>query len=157
MQRYPLYDTLQHHDACGVGFIADRSATASHRIVRLGVDCLHNLDHRGARSADGTGDGAGVMTRIPYRMIERDLATAGKPVPERDRLGVVNAFLPLAASAQARELVESCLSDHRIGVLMWRIVPTDAHVLSETAKRTMPMIEQAIVTVPDSVEGTEDF
>jgi glutamate synthase domain-containing protein 2/glutamate synthase domain-containing protein 1/glutamate synthase domain-containing protein 3 len=40
---------------------------------------------------------------------------------------------------------------------MWRIVPIDAHVLSETAKRTMPMIEQAIVTVPDSVEGSEDF
>ena len=157
MQRYPLYDTLQHHDACGVGFIADRSATASHRIVRLGVDCLHNLDHRGARSADGTGDGAGVMTRIPYRMIERDLSTAGKPVPDRDRLGVVTVFLPLSAPAASRELVESCLSDHRISVLMWRIVPIDAHVLSETAKRTMPMIEQAIVTVPDSVEGSEDF
>ena len=52
---FPLYDKPEHHDACGVGFIVDRNALPSHRIVRLGVECLHNLDHRGARSQDGTG------------------------------------------------------------------------------------------------------
>ncbi len=157
MQRFPLYDPTQHHDACGVGFIADRSATPSHRIVRLGVDCLHNLDHRGARSADGTGDGAGVMTRIPYRMLQRDLATAGIAVPPSDRLGVVMAFLPVDEAQAARDLVASCLSDHRISILMWRQVPIDTHVLSATAARSMPLIQQAIVTVPESVEDTEDF
>ena len=157
MQRFPLYDPTQHHDACGVGFIADRSATPSHRIVRLGVDCLHNLDHRGARSADGTGDGAGVMTRIPYRMLQRDLATAGIAVPPSDRLGVVMAFLPVDEAQEARDLVASCLSDHRISILMWRQVPIDTHVLSATAARSMPLIQQAIVTVPESVEDTEDF
>jgi glutamate synthase domain-containing protein 1 len=67
--RFPLYDPNVQHDACGVGFVAARSTEASHRIVKLGVTCLHNLDHRGARSADGTGDGAGMMTRIPYRLL----------------------------------------------------------------------------------------
>ena len=38
MDQYPLYDPLQHHDACGVGFVADRSTQVSHRIVRLGVE-----------------------------------------------------------------------------------------------------------------------
>ncbi len=157
MKRYPLYNPLQHHDACGVGFIADRSATPSHRIVRLGVECLHNLDHRGARSTDGTGDGAGVMTRIPYRMLERDLGSAGKPVPERERIGVVTAFLPFLATDDARALVEACLSDNRVNVVMWRLVPVDAHVLSETAAKSMPLIQQAIVTVSDPVVDPDAF
>ena len=91
---YPLYDPLNQHDACGVGFVADRTATASHRIVKLGVTCLHNLDHRGARSADGTGDGAGMMTAIPHRLVERELAANGIAIPPRDRVGLVMAFLP---------------------------------------------------------------
>ena len=112
MNRYPLYEPMMHHDACGVGFIADRSALASHRIVRLGVDCLHNLDHRGARSADGTGDGAGMMTRIPYRLIERDLVAAAKRVPPRDRIGLVMAFLPRPGRTAARAVIEQALSEN---------------------------------------------
>ncbi len=145
MKRFPLYDDLTHHDACGVGFIADRSGAASHRTVRLGVECLHNLDHRGARSADGTGDGAGVMTRIPYRLIERDLLTNGYLLPAGHELGVVVTFLPHEGAEAARALTERCLAARNIPVVMWRPVPVDSHVLSPTARASMPMIEQAIV------------
>lgn len=150
MKRYPLYNPYQHHDACGVGFIADRSATASHRIVRLGVECLHNLDHRGARSADGTGDGAGVMTRIPYRIIERDVVASGLEFPGNDRIGVVMAFLPRGETEEPRALVEQAAADNGLSVIMWRRVPVDKNVLSDTAARSMPMIEQAIVQAPSS-------
>ena len=47
------------HDSCGVGFIAARDLEPSYRLTRLAVECLTRLDHRGARAADGTGDGAG--------------------------------------------------------------------------------------------------
>ncbi len=157
MTSYPLYQPMMHHDACGVGFIADRSALASHRIVRLGVDCLHNLDHRGARSADGTGDGAGMMTRIPYRLIERDLVANDKRVPARDRLGLVMAFLPRPGRSAARAVIEQALTDNGLSVLHWRSVPVDFSVLSKTARRSVPRIQQAIVVAPDSVRDTDEF
>jgi glutamate synthase domain-containing protein 2/glutamate synthase domain-containing protein 1/glutamate synthase domain-containing protein 3 len=157
MNRYPLYDPLQHHDACGVGFIADRTSTRSHRIVRLGVQCLHNLDHRGARSADGTGDGAGIMTRIPFRIIERDLAASGVIVPPRDRLGVVVAFLPRTGPDEAKDVVEAAVRDFGMSVLMWRRVPVDRYVLSPTASQSLPVIQQAIVRHDEATGDVEDF
>jgi glutamate synthase (ferredoxin) len=155
MTTYPLYDPSQHHDACGVGFIADRTPTASHRIVRLGVGCLHNLDHRGARSADGTGDGAGMMTRIPYRLLERELGASGVATPPRERVGLLMGFFASGGSADARAVVEAALADHDVTVLLWRLVPIGTHVLSETARFSLPAIEQAIVNSGPSI-GDED-
>lgn len=155
MNGYPLYDPLQHHDACGVGFIADRHTVASHRIVRLGIACLHALDHRGARSADGTGDGAGVMTRTPYRIIERDLAAEGLEVPPRDRLGIIMTFLPRGAVDETKKIVADALEANDLKLLMWRTVPTGPNILSETATASLPVIEQAIVT-PVSPSTTQE-
>jgi glutamate synthase (ferredoxin) len=157
MAIYPLYDPSQHHDACGVGFIADRTTTASHRIVRLGVECLHSLDHRGARSADGTGDGAGVMTRVPYRLLERELSAADISVPVRERLGLVMAFLPPGDVLGAKAVVDTALADHDIAILQWRSVPVGTNVLSETARSSLPAIEQAIVTSGPSISDRDAF
>ncbi|MEN8041365.1 MAG: glutamate synthase large subunit [Actinomycetota bacterium] len=153
MDGYPLYNPLQHHDACGVGFLADRNTVASHRVVRLGVECLHALDHRGARSADGTGDGAGMMTRVPYRLLERELRAHGIESPERDRMGVVMAFLPKDAVDETRQIVQDALEANGVKTLLWRSVPIDPNILSETATASLPIIRQAIVqagtTIPD--------
>ncbi|MFO7701131.1 MAG: glutamate synthase large subunit [Acidimicrobiia bacterium] len=157
MSRYPLYDPSQHHDACGVGFVADRTTSVSHRIVRLGVECLHNLDHRGARSADGTGDGAGMMTRIPHRLIERELRAIGVDIPPRDRIGIVMAFLPADDVTNARTLIEGALTAKGITVLSWRTVPIGANVLSPTAKASLPIIEQAIVGSPATADHMDEF
>ena len=68
-------------------------------MLRRAVECLHNLDHRGALSADGTGDGAGIMrghadltTAPPRHLLDRgscpthlrleDLQTTGQGVGE---------------------------------------------------------------------------
>ncbi len=155
--RYPLYDPADARDACGVGFIADRTATPSHRIVRLGVECLHSLDHRGARSQDGTGDGAGMMTRIPFRLIERELRTNAVPVPERNRIGVVTVFLPPGAADQARAVTADAMTERGMTVLMWRTVPIDPNVLSPTARESMPIIEQMIVAAADGVTSSDEF
>ncbi len=157
MKQFPLYNPQQHHDACGVGFLADRRTVASHRVVRLGVQCLHALDHRGARSADGTGDGAGVMTRIPYRLLERELAAHRVEVPSRDRMGVVMAFLPTSGTDEARQIVADALEANGVGLLLWRIVPTDPNILSETASASVPIIEQAIVSPGMSIADQESF
>ncbi len=157
MNRYPLYNALQHHDACGVGFIADRNTVASHRIVRLGVQCLHALDHRGARSADGTGDGAGVMTRVPYRLVERELKARGIDLPGRDRTGVVMAFLPKASVEASHQIVGDALEANGIRLLTWRPVPTNPNILSETAAASLPIIEQAIVQAGTTIPNQDAF
>ena len=144
-ERLPLYDPTAFRDACGVGFIADRSAERSHRLTRLAVNCLHNLDHRGAKSADGTGDGAGMMTRIPHRILARDLTAAGITAPEYGRLGVMMTFLPRDDTDGCRKDVELAVAEAGLDFLIWRQVPVGPMALSEAARASMPVIEQALV------------
>ena len=61
----PFFDPGPDRDACGVGFIAARDRVATYRMTRLAVECLQRLDHRGAKAADGTGNGAGLLTQLP--------------------------------------------------------------------------------------------
>jgi len=156
MDRYPLSSEAVR-DACGVGFVVARSASASHRVVRLGVACLHDLDHRGARSADGTGDGAGIMTRLPYRILERALASRGIAAPHRSRLGVVMTFLPREPDRadEGRRMVAEGLAAEGLELLMWRPVPVGVRALSEAARASMPAIEQAIVGAPTRMDADE--
>ena len=151
----PLYDPRFEHDACGVGFIAARDGSASHRLTRLAVECLRRLDHRGAKAADGTGDGAGLLTQIPLRLIHRDLAAAGVTIDPSRELGVVVCFFPPDRAEELRSLVEEAVAAERASVAFWRTVPIDPSVLSTRARESLPVIEQAVVVAPPGVQGDE--
>jgi glutamate synthase (ferredoxin) len=144
----PLYDSRFEHDACGVGFIAARDASPSHRMTRLAVECLRRLDHRGAKAADGTGDGAGIMTQLPLRLLERDLSAAGRRPAAGHRLGVIMTFLPPGDEPRHRGLVEEAVAAEGARVVHWRSVPIDTSVLSKRALESLPVIEQAVVESP---------
>ena len=148
----PHIDPGFEHDACGVGFIAALDRTPSYRMTRLAVECLQNLDHRGARASDGTGDGAGLLTQIPFKLIERELDDQGVVI-ERDRLGLVMCFLPPMEADESRSIVNDALEAEGIQIMFWRSVPIDPSVLGEHARDVLPLIEQAVVT-SDS-EGEE--
>ena len=63
--RQGLYDPVNEHDACGVGFVAHIKGRRSHDIVQHGLLILKNLTHRGAVGADPlAGDGAGILLQI---------------------------------------------------------------------------------------------
>ncbi len=150
-----LYDPAEDRDACGVGFIADRQGRLSHRLLRTAVDCLHNLGHRGARSADGTGDGAGLMTRIPHRLLARDLAADGIEAPTPGLLAVLMVFLPHEADTAGMRHIEAVLAGEGLPLLKWRRVPVGPMALSGSARQSMPVIMQAVVgpgTATDSDE-----
>ncbi|HSF87518.1 MAG TPA: glutamate synthase large subunit [Acidimicrobiia bacterium] len=140
-----LYDPSDVRDACGVGFIADRRGQLSHRLLRTAIECLHNLDHRGARSADGTGDGAGVMTRVPHRLLVRDLVARSLTPPAPGSLGVLMVFLPPGREHKARNHVNVALEDEQLDFLTWRKVPVGPMALSDNARGSMPVIEQVLV------------
>ena len=152
----PFLDPSFEHDACGVGFIAARDLTASFRLTRLAVECLVRLDHRGAKAADGTGDGAGILTEIPYRLFAREVRGWGLEAPSPEQLGVVMVFLPPDNVAEGERLVEDALAREGIRLLGWRSVPIDPDVLSVRARESMPVIRQAVVEGPEE-EDAEGF
>ena len=72
-----LYWPDSEHDACGVGFIAHQGGERSNRVLRYALNSLCNLAHRGAIDADAkTGDGAGVLTQIPYKLFAPEVHAA---------------------------------------------------------------------------------
>ncbi len=148
----PSIDIGLEHDACGVGFIAARDRKPSFRLTRLAVECLQRLDHRGARAADGTGDGAGLLTQIPYKLIARELEAHGLSI-EPERLGLVMCFLPPIEAANSRSIVAEALENEGLRLIYWRSVPIDPSVLGDHAREVLPLIEQAVVT--GDVEGEE--
>ncbi|MBD0301421.1 MAG: hypothetical protein ICV85_04340, partial [Tolypothrix sp. T3-bin4] len=69
---------VEERDACGVGFIAHRLNKASHEIVTKALAALTCLEHRGGCSADqDSGDGAGILTAIPWELFQAEFATKG--------------------------------------------------------------------------------
>jgi glutamate synthase (NADPH/NADH) large chain/glutamate synthase (ferredoxin) len=90
-----LYSPDFEHDACGVGFIAQVSGKRSNLVLRHALRSLCNLAHRGAIDADAkTGDGAGVMTQIPYKIFVPEVAKLGHKLYKESDLGVGFLFLP---------------------------------------------------------------
>ncbi len=148
----PFFDSGPPRDACGVGFIAALDRTPSYRMTRLAVECLQRLDHRGARAADGTGDGAGLLTQVPVGLISRELSAHGLVVAP-ERLGVVMCFLSPTEAAASRSVVTQAIEAEGMRVLFWRSVPIDPSVLGDHARLVLPLIEQAIVT--GGVEGSD--
>ena len=133
------------HEACGVGFIAARDRIPSFRMTRLAVECLQRLDHRGAKAADGTGDGAGLLIQLPHKLIARELRAHGKEI-DAERVGLVMCFLPPEDAGASRSLVSESLETEGIRLILWRSVPIDPSVLGEHALEVLPLIEQAVVT-----------
>src|SRR5947209_20515800 len=79
---FGLYRPEFEHDACGVAFVVDMHGRRSHDMVQKGLDCLCNLEHRGASGAEAnTGDGAGILIQLPDRfyraVVDFDLPPAG--------------------------------------------------------------------------------
>lgn len=105
-----LEDIYAERDACGVGYIASLRNEASHKIVRDALTSLGCMEHRGGCGADNdSGDGAGVMTSIPWGLFKKWFKDQGLPEVDESHCGVGQVFLPrdeaLAASAKAGNLL----------------------------------------------------
>jgi glutamate synthase domain-containing protein 2/glutamate synthase domain-containing protein 1/glutamate synthase domain-containing protein 3 len=142
----------EERDACGVGFVADVHGHRSHAILRHALTAVTNLSHRGATDADGrTGDGAGVLTQLPYALLRRDL-TIHHP---DDHLAVGMLFLPPTPDERERAvaLVEKAIADEALGLVGWRRVPTDSQALGAHAQATQPYVAQVVVHQTGEVSG----
>lgn len=136
------YWLVEERDACGVGFIADKEGRASHKILSNALKALTCMEHRGGCSADqDSGDGAGVMTAIPWAMLQKEMPEIE---PEHSVLGMF--FLPQDSdrAAQCREVTERIAKEEGLKLLQWRVVPVNPQVLGIQAKSNQPQIEQAV-------------
>jgi len=112
-------------DSCGVGFIASRNLPPTHGMTLKVLECLANLDHRGAKFADGTGDGAGVLTEIPFELIRAELAELNIEHDTNKKIGIISCFFDPKNIDESIELINNELKEYNIKHLYWRKVPTD--------------------------------
>ncbi len=138
---FRLLDPWRERDACGVGFVARADGGRGHDILAMALTAVARLAHRGAASNDKSGDGAGVLTHIPHRLL-------GVGPVERVALGMF--FLPQAGPARdiAIDLIETVLVSLGMSVLGWRVVPVDGAVLGPLAATSQPTIRQLFIGPP---------
>jgi glutamate synthase domain-containing protein 2/glutamate synthase domain-containing protein 1/glutamate synthase domain-containing protein 3 len=146
----PFQLASSEKSACGVGFIASRNNVRTHQHLQQALHALRCVEHRGACAADQiTGDGAGIMTDIPFELfgLEKDTFAVGSlitpPQPERKRI--------------ALRVFEETFRFLGLEVLEYRTVPTDPSVLGEDALACMPGLIHAIVKRPDFCRTTASF
>ena len=117
-----------------MGFVA--TPDLGHEAVRLGVQALARLAHRGGLDADGkSGDGAGLLIQVPHRLL------GGAAAGAANRLAVVSLF---EWDGSARRVVE-----RHLRIAEWRHVPVDVDSLGEKARATMPALWHGLIEQPD--------
>ena len=138
-------------DACGVGFLAHLGGQANHWVLAQALRGLRCMEHRGGCGGDGdSGDGAGILSAIPWGFLEAIWPEAAASSGQVRGLGMV--FMPVDAERrqQARAICEQEASRLGLHSLGWRTVPVDAAVLGPLARQTAPVIEQWLLQAPDA-------
>ncbi len=132
---------LVDKSACGVGFAASRTGVPGRAPLDQALHALLCVEHRGACAADGkTGDGAGVMTDIPFALL-------GYPPGE---IAVATLFIAGEAS-QRYEILDLCARTFDFfgfKTVARRMVPVRPEVLGPHAARTLPQIVQVVLSRP---------
>ena len=150
-QAQGLYNPANEHDACGVAMVATLNKVATHEIVQQGLTALRNLEHRGASGAEvNSGDGAGILTRIPDQFFRAILDFELPPVGSY-AAGI--AFIPEAFNGRKR--IEQIAQEENLIILGWRKLPIKADSLGATALSVMPDFEQIFIASKDSVSDLD--
>lgn len=133
------------HDACGTGFVVRPGGSATHEVVDRALIALQRLSHRGGIDADASsGDGAGLLTALPQRMLARAARDLRIPLPRAHGLGML--FIH-GEDEEARVHAEltALAADMDLICLGWRKVPTNRNALGSRAAETAPAIWQCFI------------
>ena len=152
-----LYDPAFEHDACGVGFVAHIRGEASHQILVDAEEINCHMDHRGGNGFEvNTGDGAGILTALPHKLLVRETKTLGFALPGAGQYGTGNLFLPAdeAERDQCKARIEAICKEEGQTCIGWRTVPIDPDKadVGPAARASMPVIEQLFVA-GNGIEG----
>ena len=147
-QKQGLYDPQLEKDSCGVGFVVDIQGRASHEILRMALQVLKNLLHRGACGCEvNTGDGAGILMQMPHAFLAKECAKIGLALPGPQEYGVGMICLPTDREQRVacQKLFEAIVQEEGQRLLGWRDVPTENTPLGATAKSCEPVFRQIFI------------
>jgi len=151
------YSYSRDHDACGVGFIAQLGSDARHEVVGRALTALSRLAHRGGVDADGrSGDGAGILTAIPERLLRKDAINLGIRLPDVFAVGML--FLTHDQEIAVSSQIERAAPSFGMQSLGWRDVPVDPSFLGLRSQETLPVIRQCFLGAShDKIETQDDL
>jgi len=159
-EKQGLYDPQFEKDSCGVGFVCDIKGRKSCQIVAQGLEILNRLAHRGAVGADpGTGDGAGVLIQTPHKFFTKIAAKHRFVLPGAGEYGTGLVFLPsgLEERLRCKDIFTQEIERAGLYLIGWRQVPVDGSVIGDTARSTMPSIQQVFVGKKEAFSAELDF
>lgn len=136
-------------DGCGVGFLVSLKYERTHEILKQGLHALDCVEHRGGVGPSNIGDGAGIMTEIPYEIFKREPGT----------FAVASLLIPRDAIKRARSLkvFEETFWQFGLKVIDYREVPVNKNVLSAPALKIMPDLLQAVIARPEHCRTLYSF
>jgi glutamate synthase (NADPH) large chain len=155
-----LYSPANEHDSCGVGFVVNMHNLKSHELITMGLEILHNLNHRGAVGADPeAGDGCGMLVQIPHRFFAEKAKALCFDLPAPGSYAVGALFLPRDAEGRliVEAIVEKIVAEEGQTILGWRDTPVDSSCLGETVKESEPLGRQIFIGRGPGIEDQTVF
>ncbi len=145
---FGLHDPARESSDCGVGFITRLDGTPSHDVIRKGDEALCAIPHRGGKSAEGVGDGAGVSIDLSVEFFS---AITGEEL-RAGHFGVANCFVPSGADERtaAQQTVTDAIEHEGFELLLVRDVPVDHSVARPEAEQYQLPIVQWVFRAQDA-------
>ncbi|KAI5961516.1 GLT1 [Candida margitis] len=149
-----LYNPELEKDACGVGFTCHLKGSPSHKIVSDAKNLLCNMTHRGGELNPKDGDGAGLLSSIPHKFLQREFQYhCNVTLPRKGQYGVGNLFFKKddAVFDKSKKTFENIADSLDLKVLGWRKVPHDSSILGPASLSREPYILQPAVVLKETL------
>jgi len=147
-----LYHPMFEKDNCGFGLISHMDDKPSHWVIDTSINALQRLTHRGAIADDGkTSDGCGLLLKKPDGFFRTIASEMNIELGKNYAFGVV--FLDKNKKNQKKEIetMHFQLRSQGLDVKGWRKVPINTKVCGKETLKSIPDIQQVIVTAPDTM------
>lgn len=135
-----------------MGAIALLNGERNYQALDHAITSVCNMTHRGAVDADmKTGDGAGVLTQIPYPIFRKAVSAMGHELKNDEDLAVGVFFLPRNnehGQTEVKSAAEAIVARRGITLIGWRQVPLHPDELGEVARETQPEILHLLLEKP---------
>ncbi len=155
-----LYRQEFEKDSCGVGFIANIKGRKSHQVITGAITMLERMAHRGACGCEpNTGDGAGILIQVPHEFLLGECSKLGFKLPAFGSYGVGLVFFPRDPKVreECRTVLNRQIKKMKMGLLGYRVLPTNNKDLGETAQQAEPLMEQVFIKRGDAGTNPDDF
>jgi len=140
-----MYVPQLEHDACGIGLIANINGKRNHETVSDAVEMLENMEHRGGVGAEPeTGDGAGIMTEIPFDLFDKELS-AHRAILTPRSYGVAMTFFPKSRWEENLSEFKKIAFELNFEVFFERKVPVKGLYVGPAARESEPCIMQVFL------------